>query len=46
MFKGGVKEAAKMLMGLGPAAQKKLLEEIRAKDPAMAQKLENNHNLN
>ena len=42
MFKGGVKEAAKMLMGLGPAAQKKLLEEIRAKDPAMAQKLENN----
>ena len=42
MFKGGVKEAAKMLMGLGPAAQKKLLEEIRAKDPAMAQKLESN----
>ncbi len=42
MFKGGVKEAAKMLAGLGTAAQKKLLEEIRAKDPIMAQKLEKN----
>ncbi len=42
MFKGGVKEAAKMLMGLGAPAQKKLLEEIRAKDPLMAQKLEKN----
>ena len=42
MFKGGVKEAAKMLAALGPAAQKKLLEEIRLKDPAMAQKLEDN----
>jgi flagellar motor switch protein FliG len=42
MFKGGVKEAAKMLMGLGPAAQKKLLEQIKAKDPVMAEKLEQN----
>ena len=42
MFKGGVKEAAKMLSALGPTAQKKLLEEIRLKDPAMAQKLEDN----
>ncbi len=41
-FKGGVEEAAKMLMGLGSAAQKKLLEEIRHKDPAMAKKLEKN----
>lgn len=39
-FKGGVEEAARMLMGLGPSAAKKLLEEIRAKDPEMAQKLE------
>lgn len=42
MFKGGVKEAAKMLMGLDPAAQKKLLAEIKVKDPAMAAKLEQN----
>jgi flagellar motor switch protein FliG len=42
MFKGGVKEAAKMLMGLGPTAQKKLLEEIRGRDPEMASKLEKN----
>lgn len=39
-FKGGISEAAKMLMGLGPAAAKKLLEEIRLKDPKMAEKLE------
>ena len=42
MFKGGVKEAAKMLSGLGPAAQRKILAEIRAKDPAMAEQLEKN----
>lgn len=42
MFKGGVKEAAKLLMAMGPAAQKKLLEEIRNKDPQMAAKLEAN----
>ena len=41
-FKGGVKEAAKMLQGLGPAAAKKLLEDIRSKDPQMAAQLENN----
>lgn len=42
MFKGGVKEAAKMLALLGGDAQKKLLEEIRLKDPAMAESLEAN----
>jgi flagellar motor switch protein FliG len=42
MFKGGVKEAAKMLVGLGPAAQKKILEEIRLKDPKVAALLEKN----
>ena len=41
-FKGGVKEAAKMLQALGPAAAKKLLEDIRLKDPQMAEQLENN----
>tara|TARA_B100001971_G_scaffold215192_1_gene259824 strand:- start:75474 stop:75902 length:429 start_codon:yes stop_codon:yes gene_type:complete len=41
-FKGGIKEAAKMLQGLGPAAAKKLLEDIRQKDPQMAAQLENN----
>lgn len=41
-FKGGVKEAAKMLQALGPAAAKKLLEDIRQKDPQMAAQLENN----
>lgn len=39
-FKGGVDEAAKMLQGLGTGAAKKLLEEIRLKDPTLAQKLE------
>ncbi len=41
-FKGGVKEAAKMLAALAPGAQKSLLEEIKKKDPAMAAKLEQN----
>lgn len=41
-FKGGIKEAAKMLQGLGGAAAKKLLEEIRKQDPVMAEKLEKN----
>lgn len=41
-FKGGVKEAAKMLMGLGPKAQKTLLEDIRKRDPKMAALLEEN----
>ena len=41
-IKGGVKEAAKMLMGLGPSAQKKLIEEIKLKDPKMAALLEAN----
>lgn len=41
-IKGGVKEAAKMLMALGPSAQKKLIEEIKLKDPKMAALLEAN----
>lgn len=39
-FKGGVKEAAKMLMGLSGNARSKLLEEIRKKDPKMAEQIE------
>ena len=42
MFKGGVEEAAKMLMGLGSAAQRKLLDQIRSQDPKMANLLEKN----
>ena len=42
MFKGGVKEAAKLLIGLGTAAQKKILAQIKEKDPSMAKKLEAN----
>lgn len=42
MFKGGVKEAARMLAALGPSAQKNLLAEIASKDPNMAKKLEEN----
>lgn len=41
-FKGGVDEAAKMLQGLGSAQAKKLIEQIRQKDPNMAQLLEKN----
>ena len=41
-FKGGVEEAAKMLQGLGPAQSKVVLDDIRKRDPAMAQKLEQN----
>jgi flagellar motor switch protein FliG len=41
-FKGGVEEAAKMLQGLGPAQSRVVLDDIRKRDPAMAQKLENN----
>lgn len=41
-FKGGVKEAAKMLAGLNPKAQKALLDEIRRKDPKMADLLADN----
>lgn len=40
--KGGVKEAAKMLQGLGPEGARKLLEDIRKKDPQMAEALEAN----
>lgn len=38
-FKGGVDEAAKMLQGLGTGAAKKLLDEIREKDPSLAEKI-------
>ena len=41
-FKGGIDEAAKMLQGLGSAQAKKLLEEIRKKDPTLALALEKN----
>ena len=41
-FKGGVKEAAKMLMGLGGEARKKLLAEIQKRDPKMAEQLKSN----
>ena len=41
-FKGGVEEAAKMLQGLGQAQAKIVLEDIRKRDPQMAQKLEQN----
>ncbi len=39
-FKGGVEEAAKMLQLLGGEEAKRLLEDIRKRDPNMAQKLE------
>jgi len=39
-FKGGPEEAAKMIMGLGPAAGKALLEDIRKRDPNMAELIE------
>lgn len=42
IFKGGVDEAAKMLQGLGSEQAKKLLEQIRLKDPSMADALEKN----
>lgn len=38
-FQGGVKEAAKMLAGLGRDAREKILEIISKKDPKMAQAL-------
>jgi len=41
-FKGGIKEAAKMLQGLGGTAAKNLLEQIRKQDPNMAAQLEKN----
>ncbi|MCO4753952.1 MAG: hypothetical protein KC478_05695 [Bacteriovoracaceae bacterium] len=40
--KGGVKEAAKMLQGLGVEGARRLLDDIRKRDPAMAQELEAN----
>ena len=42
MFKGGVKEAAKMLAGMSPSEQKNLLEIIAKKDPKMATLLKEN----
>lgn len=42
IFKGGVDEAAKMLQGLGSKQAKKLLDQIRLKDPSMADALEKN----
>ena len=40
MFKGGKEEAAKMLNLLGGQAAKDLLEQIRQKDPILANELE------
>lgn len=39
-FKGGINEAAKILRGLGSSQSAKLLEQIRKKNPQMAQQLE------
>lgn len=41
-FKGGVDEAVKMLQGLGVDGARRLLEDIRKKDPRMADELERN----
>lgn len=42
MFKGGVKEAAKILASMTPSEQKNLITRIRAQDPKMADTLEGN----
>lgn len=42
MFKGGIKEAAKMLQLLGPSEAKRLLAQIAVQDPKMAQTLADN----
>jgi flagellar motor switch protein FliG len=41
-FKGGIKEAAKILSGLDGTAQERVLTEIAARDPEMAEKLRKN----
>ncbi len=41
-FKGGVDEAVKMLQGMGVDGARRLLEDIRRKDPKMAEELERN----
>lgn len=41
-FRGGVKGAAEMLAGLDLKARQRVLEEIRSKDPNMAELLEKN----
>ena len=38
--KGGIEEAAKMLQGLGVEGARRLLEDIRKKDPKMAEAIE------
>ena len=42
MFKGGVKDAAKILASMTPSEQKNLITRIRAQDPKMADTLEGN----
>lgn len=42
VFRGGVKEAAKMLSGLDMKAQERVLEDIAKKDPKMAEALRKN----
>ncbi len=41
-FKGGVKEAAKILSGLDANAQERVLNDISKKDPSMAEALREN----
>lgn len=41
-FKGGLKEAAKMLNGLDPLQRERILGEIGQKDPSMAEDLRKN----
>lgn len=38
-FKGGVDEAAKMLQGLTPESQQRVLEDIMHQDPSLAERL-------
>ena len=41
-FKGGIKEAAAMLNALPPEQARRILSEIKAQDPQMAEELEKN----
>lgn len=40
IFKGGLKEAAKLLQGLSGQQRERVLNEIRAQDPVMAEKIQ------
>jgi flagellar motor switch protein FliG len=41
-FRGGVKEAAKLLLGLPPGNRKRVLEKMREENPQMAEEIEKN----